>query len=337
MASGNDNLLIIAEAGVNHDGNLAQAVALVRAAKRAGADVVKFQHFRSDALVANGTATAKYQAANTAETDQSAMLRRLELSIEDFQQVAAVCHEEGIEFLCTPFDAAAIGNLVKLGMQWLKVPSGELTNLPLLREFARQQLPILLSTGMATLDEVGAAVSTLDAAGAKAITLLQCTSIYPAPPETLNLRAMVTMRERFGRPVGFSDHSADDHAAIAAVALGACVIEKHFTLDRHLPGPDHGASLEPDAFAHMVRRLRETLRALGDGDKRPAEEERDFATLVRRSWHAARNLAAGELIAENDAVLKRPADGLAPDFQLVGRRLVRARAADAPIRAGDLA
>ena len=337
MTADRNKLLIIAEAGVNHDGKLDQAFALVRAAKKAGADVVKFQYFRSDTLVSKGAPTADYQKRNAGGTDQANMLRRLELSLDDFARIAAVCRDEGIEFLCTPFDDEAIGGLVKLGMRWIKVPSGEMTNLHWLRQAARQKLPVLLSTGMSTLDEVGAAVDILFQGGAGVITLLQCTSIYPAGAETLNLRAMVTMRERFGRPVGFSDHSEDDYAAIAAVALGACVVEKHLTLDRNLSGPDHRASLEPDTFARMVRRLRNTVIALGDGKKAPAEAERSIAALVRRSWHAARDLAAGQTLAEKDAVLKRPADGLAPGIEVVGRKLLRARAADEPIRATDLA
>jgi N-acetylneuraminate synthase/N,N'-diacetyllegionaminate synthase len=187
------------------------------------------------------------------------------------------------------------------------------------------------------MDEVATALSTLERAGARDITVLQCTSLYPAPADTLNLRAMVAMAERFRRPVGFSDHSLDDHAAIAAVALGATVIEKHFTLDRAAPGPDHRASLEPDDFARMVRRLRETALALGDGVKQPNAAERDTAQLVRRSWHTVRNLPAGQILGEDDIVLKRPLGGLPPDQSPAGRRLLTALPGDSVIRAADLA
>ncbi len=325
------SLLVIAEAGVNHNGDLAQAVALVRAAKRAGADIVKFQHFIADRIVAAGTRTAAYQKANTGKQDQNELLHALELGLDDFGTIARACHDEGIAFLCTAFDPDVIDDLVQLGMSYMKIPSGELTNVHLLERYGRVGLPVLLSTGMATLDEVAQAISILDSAAAADITLLQCTSLYPAAPQALNLRAIVTLAETFRRPVGLSDHSLDDYAAIAAVALGASVIEKHFTLDRNLPGPDHGASLEPDEFARMVHRLRQTTLALGDGIKRPAPGEAETATLVRRSWHASRDLAAGEVLRPQDLVLKRPADGLRPADDPTGRRIRRAVLADTPI------
>ncbi len=331
------SLTIIAEAGVNHDGSLDKAIALVRSAHSSGADVVKFQHFRAETIVAAGATTAVYQAANTGETSQMALLRALEMDIESFAEIARVCREEGIAFLCTAFDMDAAADLVALGMPALKIPSGELTNHPMLAAYARFGLPVWLSTGMADMDEVGAALSVLDAAGARDVTLLHCTSLYPAPPEALNLKAMAAMAARFGRPVGYSDHSLDDHASIAAVALGATLIEKHFTLDRTASGPDHKASLEPGAFAAMARRLRETAAMLGDGVKRPHEAEIDTARLVRRSWHAARDLEAGRIIAEGDVTLKRPATGLAPSQSPLGHRLSRARATDEAIRAEDLA
>ncbi len=228
------------------------------------------------------------------------------------------------------------GDLVALGMDRIKIASGELTNVEALRTFAGFGLPVILSTGMTTLDEVGAALAVLAAAGGDDVTLLHCTSLHPAPPETLNLRAMVTMAERFARPVGYSDHSLDDYASIAAVALGARVIEKHFTLDRTLPGPDHQASLEPDALAAMITRLRQTVTALGDGEKRPAPGEIETAALVRRSWHAMRDLVASAVVGGSDVVLKRPADGLDPASSPVGRTLVNPVDAGAPVRAGDL-
>lgn len=328
--------VVIAEAGVNHNGRLDEAIALVRAAKHSGADVVKFQHFRAANVVAGETATAGYQKANTGTAKQYDLLKALELDLNDFTVVANVCRSEGIQFLCTPFDIDAAADLVAMGMRYLKVPSGELTNTPFLKRSAAFGLPVLLSTGMATMDEVATALSTLEQAGARDVTILQCTSLYPAPPDAMNLRAMAAMAERFGRPVGFSDHSLDDYAAIAAVALGATVIEKHFTLDRAAAGPDHRASLEPDDFARMVRRLRETALALGDGIKRPNAAEQDTARLVRRSWHAARSLQAGQILVEDDIVLKRPLGGLPPDQSPAGRKLLTALPKDSFIRAEDV-
>jgi sialic acid synthase SpsE len=264
-------------------------------------------------------------------------LRGLELNAGEFARLGQVCRDHGIEFLCTAFDVNMLGGLLDAGMQRIKIPSGELTNTVMLRQVGALHLPVILSTGMGTLEEVRRAVSVLQDAGAGEVTILHCTSLYPAPDEAINLRAMVTMRETFGLPVGYSDHSMDDHIAIAAVALDAVMIEKHFTLDRSLSGPDHKASLEPTELAAMIRRIRAVERALGDGIKRPASGEIETAKLVRRSWHAARRLAAGAVLGHGDVALKRPAHGLAPDVDLVGRTLKVAREADEPIRLNDLA
>lgn len=329
--------LVIAEAGVNHNGSVDRAREMVAAAAAAGANIVKFQAFTPAELVARGTSTAAYQRANAGDSDQRAMLERLALQPDDFAALAEACRERAIEFLCTAFDVQMIERLVGIGMKRIKVASGELTNVPALRTFAGMGLPILLSTGMATLREVETAVATLREAGAPDITLLHCTSLYPAPDATINLRAMSTMTEHFGLPVGYSDHSAGDHVAIAAVALGAVVIEKHFTLDRTLAGPDHKASIEAGELAALIGKLRATALALGDGVKRPAPGEAETAQLVRRSWHAARDLPVGAVLSARDVALKRPATGLAPCFDPVGRRLTRARAADEPIHPADLA
>ena len=251
--------------------------------------------------------------------------------------LAEDCRRHRIGFLATAFDVEIVEALVGMGMNRIKVASGEITNTPALQRFARLGLPVLLSTGMATMDEVDAAVVTLQDAGADAITLLHCTSLYPAPAAALNLRAMTAMGERFGLPVGYSDHSLGDHAAIAAAALGASVIEKHFTLDRNLLGPDHQASLEPHELAEMIRKLRETAAMLGDGEKKPAPGEAETAALVRRSWHAARDIPAGTMLSASDLVLKRPADGVAPNVSLVGRRLAVALRADDAVRPEHLA
>lgn len=329
--------LVIAEAGVNHNGDLARARDMVAAAAEAGADYVKFQAFSTASLVADGARTAAYQAANTGETDQTALLKKLEIGLDEFAVLAEECRAQSIRFLCTPFEISMTRALVSIGMDRIKVASGELTNTIALATFAEFGLPVILSTGMATLDEVGAALAVLEENGADDITLLHCTSLYPAPPETLNLRAISTMAERFSRPVGYSDHSLGDHAAVAAVALGARVIEKHFTLDRGLPGPDHRASLEPGELASMIKKLRATAVSLGDGRKEPTDAERDTAKLVRRSWHAARDLPAGTVLDKADLVLVRPADGLSPADSPLGHRLEHAVSAGTPVRAEDVA
>jgi len=330
------SLLIIAEAGVNHNGDMTRAFALVDAAVEAGADVVKFQAFRADSLVTQSAGTAVYQASNTGQNNQAELLRALELSKDDFAKISEYCAKSGIEFLCTPFDVSMTADLVAMGMKRIKVASGELTNTPALRQFTEFDLPIILSTGMATLAEVGLALDNLQAAAGN-VTCLHCTSLYPAPMATLNLKAMATMATTFGVPVGYSDHSLGDHAAIAAVALGAGVIEKHFTLDRSLPGPDHRASLEPQELRAMVTRLRETAVALGDGIKEPIADERDTAALVRRSWHARHSMPCNHTVRADDVTLKRPADGLPPAQSPVGRQLTRDLTADQPIRETDFA
>lgn len=327
---------IIAEAGVNHNGDLGRALALVDAAVTAGADIVKFQAFRAGELVAKSTATANYQRSQTGELDQAALLRNLELPLEAFAAIANRCKAQGIGFLCTAFDVNAIENLIAFGMPAIKVASGELTNLPALARFSAYGLPLLLSTGMANMQEIEAALSTCRKAGATDITLLQCTSLYPAPAHSLNLAAITTLRQTFGVPVGFSDHSLGDHAAIAAAALGATIIEKHFTLDRRLPGPDHAASLEPDELATMIRKLADIAAALGDGRKMPGLDELEVAALVRRSWHATVDLPVGHILTAADMALKRPADGLLPGDDPTGRRLRVSRRADEPIRQDDI-
>jgi sialic acid synthase SpsE len=328
---------VIAEAGVNHNGDIARAEALIAAAAKAGADIVKFQAFSADELVARGTATAGYQQSNTGESDQAALLKNLELRPADCARLSQVCRDNGIEFLCTAFDVNLLSGLVDAGMRRIKIPSGELTNSPMLRQVGEFKLPVILSTGMGTLDEVGRAISILQDSGAGEITILHCTSLYPAPDDAINLRAMLTMSEAFGLPVGYSDHSVGDHIAIAATALGAVMIEKHFTQDRNLPGPDHKASLEPAELAAMITRIRAVELSLGDGVKKPAAGEMETARLVRRSWHAARSLTAGIVLAAGDVVLKRPSSGLDPNNDPIGRRLTCSRNVDEPIRISDLA
>ncbi|RYY88173.1 MAG: N-acetylneuraminate synthase [Comamonadaceae bacterium] len=309
-----DDVFVIAEAGVNHNGDLRLALQLCDAAHAAGADAVKFQTFRAEDLVLPGAPTAGYQARQTGEQDQFAMLRKLELSAADHVVLRDHCAGLGIEFFSTPFSEAAVDMLVQLGVARMKMPSGELTHRALLARAAATQLPLLLSTGMATLDEVREALDWVAHArgGLHDVTVLHCTSAYPAPDASLNLRALQTLAQAFGLPVGYSDHSSGTEAALAAVALGATVIEKHLTLDRKLPGPDHAASLEPDAFRQMVDGIRRVTSMRGDGVKAPQPQERDAARVARRSIVAARAIGAGTVIDADMLACRRPATGIAP-------------------------
>jgi N-acetylneuraminate synthase len=306
---------VIAEAGVNHNGDLDMARALVAAAADIGADVVKFQTFVADRLVSAAAPKARYQQEATgADETQHDMIRRLELSRDDHLALINECRRHGIAFMSTAFDAESLELLLDLGIDTIKVPSGEITNLPLLRRMGAAGKPILLSTGMSTLDEVAAALAALEAAGASraAITILQCNTAYPTPPADANLRAMRTLGDTFGTQVGYSDHTAGIEVAIAAVALGAVVIEKHLTLDRTLPGPDHAASLEPDEMRAMIAAIRNVERALGDGIKQPSPSERENVAIARRSLVASRPIRAGERFSADNVTAKRPATGLSP-------------------------
>jgi len=331
-----DGVFIIAEAGVNHNGDVGRAIALVDAAAKVGADCIKFQAFDPGKLVAEGTGTAAYQSRNTSTTDQRDLIRDLALSIQEFAIIAEHCRRHDIEFLATVFDIDLLDALLGLGMKRLKVASGELTNTPALALFARRHLPIYLSTGMATDAEVDEAVGVLRGSGATDITVMQCTSIYPAPPALANLNAMVAMGRRNELPYGYSDHTLGGHISIAATALGATVIEKHFTLDRMLPGPDHKASLEPAELARLVTHVRETAAALGSSQKQPGPEEQATAALVRRSWHSRREISAGTELTTNDLILKRPAHGFPPSAAPIGRTASQTIPADCAITEASL-
>jgi N-acetylneuraminate synthase len=309
-----DPVFVIAEAGVNHDGDLARALALCDAARAAGADAVKFQTFRAEDLVVPGAPTAAYQQRQTGEQDQFAMLRKLELTREQHERIRDHCAAIGIEFFATPFSLAAVDLLVELGVRRIKLPSGELTHRALVEHACATGLPVLLSTGMATLEEVEEALAWARAVRGSldGVTVLHCTSAYPAPDEALNLRAIATMREALQLPIGYSDHSTGIEAALAAVSLGATVIEKHLTLDRTLPGPDHAASLEPQEFAAMVRGIRRTSAMLGDDVKAPRPEELDAARVARRSIVAAVDIPAGTALQAAMLACRRPATGIAP-------------------------
>ena len=350
---------VIAEAGVNHNGDADLAHALVDAAADSGADAVKFQTFRADSLVAADAPKAAYQTAATDPREsQRAMLEALELSPDAHRDLARACRDRGIEFLSTPFDIGSVAFLVdEMDLKTLKLPSGEITNGPLLLAAARSGRDIILSTGMSTLDEVAEALGVLafgfagdgtpsraafraaldssdgNAAVRGRVTLLQCTTEYPAPAAEANLRAMDTLRDRFGTRVGLSDHTEGIAVAIAAAARGAAVIEKHLTLDRALPGPDHAASLEPESFKDMVAGIRTVETALGDGDKRPMPSELANRDVARKSLVAARAIRRHQIIGPDDLTARRPGGGTSPMafWDWVGRTAEQDIPAGAPV------
>lgn len=322
---GSEPPFVIAEAGVNHNGSPDVALRLVEAAARAGADAVKFQTFSADALATSAAPQAAYQRERAAAASQVEMLRPLELPDDALRACRDAARERGLFFLSTPFDLVSVQLLAGLGVPAFKVGSGDLSNLVLLRAVAAHGLPMLLSTGMATLDEVAAAVDDIRAHGDPPLVLLQCTSAYPAADADANLRAMATMAERFDVPVGYSDHTTGIAVSTAAAALGAAVIEKHLTLDRDMPGPDHAASLEPDAFAELVRAVRAAHDALGDGVKAPRPDEEDARRVARRSLVVTRAVSAGEILGASDLDAMRPAGGVSPLRldEVIGRRAAR--------------
>lgn len=320
---------IIAEAGVNHNGSLALAMRLVKAAKRAGADAVKFQTFKAELLAAPSARKAGYQVKTTGKhASQLDMLRKLELSRPAHLALKAYCAKSGIEFLSSPFDLDSADFLLKIGLRTIKIPSGEITNLPLLRKLARSGRKLIVSTGMCTLAEVNASLKALYAAGARRarITLLHCNTEYPTPLSDVNLLAMSVMGRKFGLKFGYSDHTAGITVPVAAAALGAEVIEKHLTLDRGMRGPDHKASLEPREFAAMVAGIRAVQAALGDGLKRPTVSERRNAAAARKSLTAIEHIEKGGIFSRRNVAPMRPGGGLTPMLwdKLIGKRARRA-------------
>jgi N,N'-diacetyllegionaminate synthase len=315
-------VFVIAEAGVNHNGSLELAYKLVEAASRAGADAVKFQTFIAESLVVADAPKAEYQKeTSSSEESQLEMVKRLELSFADFTRLKAHCDATGIIFLSTPFDFQSVDFLSRLDVPAFKISSGDLTNHPLLDYVARQNKPVILSTGMSNLGEVEEAAKVIRSAGNERLVLLQCVTNYPADPGDVNLRAMHTMAEALRVAVGYSDHTLGAEIALAAVALGACVIEKHFTLDRNLSGPDHRASLEPQELEEMIRGIRKVEASLGDGRKLPTKSEVNTASVARRSLVATENIPAGTVIEREMVAVKRPGTGLPPAMlnAIVGR------------------
>lgn len=324
---------LMAEAGVNHNGDIRLARQLVDVAAAAGVDAVKFQTFIAESLISPVAEKADYQRATTgAGESQLDLVKKLELSFDSFRDLYAYCRRKKVMFLSTPFDEASVDFLDELGVMAFKISSGEVTNLPFLAYVARKGKPVILSTGMSTLGEVEAAVQTVQAEGSTQLMLLHCVSNYPAAPENVNLRAMRTLSAAFGVPVGYSDHTLGNEVALAAVARGACLIEKHFTLDRKLPGPDHQASSEPAELRALVEGVRKVEASLGDGLKKPADSERGIADVARRSVVAACDMAIGTVVTADMLVNKRPGNGLPP----VMRTYLLGRSTRVAIRAGEL-
>lgn len=319
-------ITIIAEAGVNHNGDLELAKQMVRAAKESGADIVKFQTAKLESLVSKYAPMAEYQKENTGRTEsQIDMLKRLLLPYDDFAILARYCDEAGIQFLSTPFDIDSIEFLSSIGCRLWKIPSGEITNLPYLERIGKLHQPIILSTGMSTLNEIQEALNVLYDSGAAKITLLHCTTEYPAPFETVNLKAMLTLKEKFQTDVGYSDHTMGTEIPIAAAALGAVVIEKHFTLSRSMEGPDQKASLEPGELKSMVSAIRHIEMAMGDGEKKPVQSEMANRIVARKSIIARKPVAKGEILTEENITTKRPGNGLSPMMwhEVLGTAAVR--------------
>ncbi len=304
--------LIIAEAGVNHNGDISIAKKLVDEAKRCGADIVKFQTFNPKKLASKYAVMAEYQKENLGvEKSQEEMLTKLTLQPHDYVDLAAYCNDVGIQFLSTPFEIESIHFLDKLQNIW-KIPSGEITNYPYLVEIAKTGKEVILSTGMSTLEEVDAALSVLEENGAGRVTLLHCTTNYPTPMEDVNLKAMLTLKEHCKCSVGYSDHTKGIEVPISAVAMGAEVIEKHFTLDRTMEGPDHKASLEPDELKAMITAIRNIEKAMGNGIKIPSESENANIAIVRKSIIAAKKIKTGEFLTSENITTKRPGTGINP-------------------------
>ena len=313
-----NHVLIIAEAGVNHNGSIDVAKQLIDKAAEAGADIIKFQTFKSEKLVSKSARQAEYQKRNIgskADDSQLNMLKKLELSQEDHEELMQYCQQKGIKFFSTAFDMDSIDYLHFLHMGLWKIPSGEITNFPYIRKIAQYGEPVILSTGMCEMDDICAAMNVLIKFGVKReqITILHCNTEYPTPFEDVNLKAMIALKDEFKVEVGYSDHTKGIEVPIAAVALGATVIEKHFTLDRNMEGPDHKASLEPDELKAMVSAIRNIEKAVGgDGIKHVSESERKNIAIARKSIVAACDIKAGEIFTEQNLTVKRPGNGISP-------------------------
>lgn len=337
----------IAEAGVNHNGDESLALKLVEVAKECGADAVKFQTFSADKLVCKGAEKAEYQKRATGDGDQHAMLKALEMSDDLHHKLVKRCKELDIEFMSTPFDEDAADFLVSIGMRHIKIPSGEITNHPFLKFLAQKDIPLILSTGMSTLDEINAAVSVIAAERfingfispiEEILTILHCTSNYPADTKDVNLRAMQTIAKSTGLPVGYSDHTLGSAVSTAAVALGAAIIEKHFTVDKNLPGPDHKASLTPFELKELIKQIRDVEYALGSSIKEPTQSELPVRALVRRSLTIVKSLKSGMKISADDVAILRPGTGILPSELTIvlGKKVIRDISSGTTLQWSDL-
>jgi N-acetylneuraminate synthase len=322
------SIIIIAEAGVNHNGSIEIACKLIDEAAKSGADIVKFQTFKAEKLVSKEARKAQYQKLSLTEDDdlQISMLKRLELDEKAHFKLIEHCKSKGIEFLSTGFDEESIDMLIRLGIKKIKIPSGEITNKPLLRHIAAKGLPVILSTGMSDMNDIRSAVEVLLSGSVKKsdLTILHCTTEYPAPLEDVNLKAMHAIAEEFDVPVGYSDHTEGIEVPVAAVAMGAVIIEKHFTIDRNLPGPDHKASLEPNELKRMIEAIRNIEVAIsGDGIKKVSDSERKNLIIARKSIHIGGSLKAGDIIKPEHLQMKRPGDGISPMEidNVIGKRI----------------
>ena len=323
----NKHVLIIAEAGVNHNGSIDMAKQLIDAAAVAGVDYVKFQTFKAEKLVTKDAKQAEYQQRNAADDSQYTMLKKLELTSKQHEELITYCMQKGVRFLSTAFDLESIEYLHSVNLGLWKIPSGEITNYPYLKKIVLYGEPIIMSTGMCSMDDVERAIHVLLKNGLtkEQITLLHCNTEYPTPMQDVNLCAMLQMKEKFGVRVGYSDHTKGIEVPIAAVALGAEVIEKHFTLDRNLPGPDHKASLEPNELKAMVDAIRNIEQALGNGQKQVSKSEEKNMAIARKSIVAAKDIKKGELLTENNLTTKRPGTGISPMRweEVIGTKAIR--------------
>lgn len=319
----NEKCLIIAEAGVNHNGELDLALKLCDAAKEAGADVVKFQTWKTEKIITQNVSQAEYQVTNTGiEETQYEMLKKLELSYDDFRKIKKHCDEIGILFSSTADEEESLDFLIELGIPFIKIGSGDIGNIPYLRYMGRKKMPIILSTGMSSLADVDISINALREGGATDISILHCTTNYPCPYEDVNLKAMLTLQDAFHLPVGYSDHTMGKDVAISAVTLGASIIEKHFTLDCHMEGPDHAASTEPAEFAELVKSIRRVESFLGDGIKRATVAEKEISKVVTKRIVASKVIECGEIFSENNLCVKRNDVGMkASQWDLVINRV----------------
>jgi N,N'-diacetyllegionaminate synthase len=321
-------VLIIAEAGVNHNGNMTMAKQLIGVAAEAGADYIKFQTFKTESLVSSTAKKAEYQKQNMSRDvsdSQFEMLKKLELSPEMHHELIAYCEQKKIKFLSTGFDLESIDLLDSLSIDLFKIPSGEITNLPYLQKVGSFNKKVILSSGMCNMDEIQEAVDILIKSGTarNKISVLHCTTNYPTAMQDVNLRAMLSIKEELSLPIGYSDHTLGIEVPIAAVAMGASIIEKHFTLDKTLPGPDHKASLEPAELIAMVKAIRNIEQALGSREKKPTETEIKNKTSARKSIHLVKNLRKNHVLSQDDLIMKRPGDGISPMLmmQVIGKKL----------------